>query len=371
MLKITKISNYSEFKRHKEAWEDLLSRSKIDNVFLTHEWIGAYIKHFCKDKELLLLNIFEDKQLIGIVPLMIDKRRYFGLPVRVVCFIGTMVSDRMDFILNGNRKIMITLILDYLMRMKTKWDFIDFQEIAAYTDTAEVIKKWLHREKIANIIDPLKKSFLVEFNGNSSSLLEKFSDRFYKKARKIYNKWSGLDFKFERYFRKDFKTEETFFCIDKLEEKSWKGERKVGLFSNQDSRNFYREIFGKFSKNNWVDLSILNIDKKPIAYIFNYCYNKRLYNYNMAFDRRYSCLSPGTLLMFWTLKDSTAKNISEFDFGRGEEAWKERITKDFVTHARIRIFKNTFYSVFLYWIQSKIAPYGKKIKMLARNLWKQ
>ena len=369
MLRISKISNYNEFKELKGAWGDLLSRAKIDNIFLTHDWVDAYIKHFCENQKLLILNIFKDGELIGLAPMMIRRYKYFGFPVRSICFIGTAISDRMDFILNENKKEGINLILDYIMTIKDEWDSVDFQEIAKDTGTFEIVKEWLAKKSVINIQGPFERSFFIELNGNKDILSSKFSKKLYRKLKKIDDKWGSLNFDFKRYLGKDCKIRKVFSEINMLESRSWKS-KKAAIFSRQNTKSFHREIFDRFSKNKWLDLSILNLSDKPIAYIYNYYYKGRLYNYNTAFDRRYSRFSPGTVLLFWILSDSFKDNISEFDFGRGEDQWKTRITQKSITHTRVRLFKNTFYSRFIYYLQSKFVPYAKKIRKLARSLWK-
>jgi len=84
----------------------------------------------------------------------------------------------------------------------------------------------------------------------------------------------------------------------------------------------------------------------------------------MAFDKRYSKSSPGTMLMWWALKDSLARDVSEFDFVKGEDLWKNRFTQDFKVHNRIRVFRNGLYGRFLYCLQSRIMPYMKSKKNL-------
>ena len=107
MIKITEISEYKKFMDCKPEWENLLSRSRADNVFLTHDWIAGCIKYFYAGDRLLILNIFDGADLTGIAPLVIKKGGYFGLPIRTVSFIGTSISDRMDFILAGDKKEII------------------------------------------------------------------------------------------------------------------------------------------------------------------------------------------------------------------------------------------------------------------------
>ena len=102
--------------------------------------------------------------------------------------------------------------------------------------------------------------------------------------------------------------------------------------------------------------------------MYNYLYGKRSYNYNLAYDKKYSNLSPGTLLMSWALADSSSRDIAEFDFTRGEDDWKTRFTGDFRMHERVRVFKDSLYSRVLYFLQARIMPYMKNKKLLY-NLW--
>ena len=173
---------------------------------------------------------------------------------------------------------------------------------------------------------------------------------------------------FERYAGCGILGDKVFSELNAIENRSWKGDGRSGIFSNPASLGFHKEIFSKFSNNGYLDLSILNLGSRPIAYIYNYLYEKRSYNYSIAFDKKYSRLSPGTLLMLWALADSSSRDIEEFDFARGEGDWKARFTGDFRMHDRIRIFKNTVYSRFLYYLQSGIMPYMKRIKPVY-NLW--
>ena len=363
MLKIVEVSCYDEFTKRRDAWEDLLSRSGMDNIFLTYEWVDACIRYFCKGQRLLILNVFKGDRLVGIAPLMIRRYKYFGLPVRAVFFIGTIISDRVDFILDGNNKEeSLTLIMDYLMDMKSDWDFIDFQEMAEYTGNAKIIETWLKNKKILNIVGPSTKSFFIEFNENKDYFYETFSKGFNAGLKKIKKKDPDSNAEFKRYINKDIETEKLFSVLTEIERHSWKAERQSGIFSKENSTNFHREIFDIFSKKRWLDLSILSLDEEPIAYVYNYLYGKRSYNYSIAFNKGYSNLSPGTALMWWALRDSLARDILEFDFTRGEGSWKQGLTQDFKVHNRIRVFRNGLYGRFLYCLQSRIIPYMKSKK---------
>jgi CelD/BcsL family acetyltransferase involved in cellulose biosynthesis len=368
MPNIVRVSDYKEFKDCKDAWEDLLSRSGADNVFLTHDWIDACIRHFFSKEKLLILNIYDNNRLAGIAPLMIKRHKYFGLPVRSVCFIGTGISDRMDFIMDGEKEKGIIPAMDYLMSVKSEWDFVDLEEMPEQTGTARVIEKYMVEKHIINTPGPSKKSFYIAMGKAGENTGLEFSKKFQRKFKKVNNKWHGLNLSFERYAGTGISKDSVFSELKAIENKSWKGDRHSGIFSNPSSEGFHKDILLKFSKNGLIDLSILNLGARPIAYIYNYLYGKRSYNYSIAYDKKYSNLSPGTLLMLWALADSPLRGIAEFDFARGEGDWKSRFAEDFRTHDRVRIFKNSPYSMLLYYLQSGIMPYLKKRKFMY-NLW--
>lgn len=368
MPSIIRVSDYSGFKNYKDRWEELLSRSHADNIFLTYEWIDACIRHFCSKEKLLVLNIYNGDRLAGIAPLMIRRHKYFGLPVRSVCFIGTGISDRMDFILYQDKEEIVTVAMDYLMGIKSEWDFINLEEMPEKSGTFEAIRKYLIQKRVTSFFGPKKKSFYIVTGKDKGALSSDFSKKFSRKFKKVANKYGDLKLGFERHIGIGMPQDSIFPELEAIENRSWKGDERSGIFSRPDSAGFHKDILNKFSKSGFLDLSLLILDSRPIAYMYNYIYSKRSYNYSIAHDKRYCTISPGTLLMLWTISDSQSRGIEEFDFTRGEDDWKTRFTSDFRMHERARVFKDSLYSRVLYFLQARIMPYMKNKKLLY-NLW--
>lgn len=371
MLKIFEISSYERFKELKEAWDNLSLKSMADNIFLSYDWIDTYIKHFGKDARILILNVYKDNMLVGIAPLMIKRFTYCGLPsARILCFIGMDIADRLDFIIDGDRREILAAMLDYAIRLDKEWDFADFHGLADYTNTFEIIEDWLCNIKMPNISGPLEKYFYINFNGKKDFFSWKFSKRFYRRLKKINNRNYCLELEFRRHIDdlKDGKETKLFADIDTIKSHSYRGMKGKSIFSRENVRNFHREIFSRFLKNGWIDLLLLRSNNRPIAFMYNYFYNGRIYNYSMEFDKRYSFISPGTMLMYWAIKDSAERRcMMEFDFIKGEELWKTRFTAEYRIHGRIRIFKNSFYSRLLYYL-SKVIFYLRRNKFIY-SIW--
>jgi len=361
MLKINRISTYNEFIKYRDVWKELIQISKVDNIFLTFEWIDACIRYFCKDGEILVLAVVDGDRLIGIAPLMIKRYTYFGLPVKTVCFIGNYVSDRMDFIVADRHIEVIMLILDYIMYVKEEWDLIDLQEIEENSKTLDIIKGWLDNKRSLYIIGPAKKSFFIKFNGRKEDLFRLFFNRFNKRLKKIGKICAPDELRFRRYIENLEDGDRLFCTLNKIERHSWKASKHVGIFCRDETNAFYRDTFKTFLKNGWLDISILEVGKEQVAFIYNFLYKNHSYNYSIAFDERYSYLSPGTMLMLWALQDSARRYIEEYDFIRGDAEWKTRLTDTFRMHQRVRIFKGHSYHRLLFILQRYVMPNLKKI----------
>lgn len=368
MLRIAEISDYNEFKNYREPWDDFLKKSPANNIFLTYDWIDACIRHFCMDERLMILNVFKGERLIGIAPLMIKRYTYLGIRTRSVCFIGTGVSDRMDFILEEDKEAVMTLMLNYIMKLSSEWDIVDLQEIMEDTGTIDMAKKWLSDKNISNLLGPSFNSFLISFNGNNDILSQKFSNRFYRKLRKAKKRNPALDIKCDRYMNGDIAAKCALSDINTIIKNSWQGRTQRSIFSKSSIKDFHREIFDRFCEKGWVDLATLKANGQPIAYVYNYLYMQRAYNYSMEFDKRYAYFSPGTTLMFWLLSDSVPRDISEFDFGKGDEPWKSGLTRSFKPHTRLRIFRDTRYGRVLRFLCSELVPFLKRNKIIHRVL---
>jgi len=100
MLKVEVIKTTKEFQNLREEWNNLLSESKADTIFLTWEWLFTWWENYGMNRELTIFLIKEKEMLIGIAPLMICKEYVAGLPVRLLKFIGSeeVCSEYLDFI---------------------------------------------------------------------------------------------------------------------------------------------------------------------------------------------------------------------------------------------------------------------------------
>src|SRR5690606_13681812 len=106
-----------------------------------------------------------------------------------------------------------------------------------------------------------------------------------------------------------------------VEERSWKGQEEVGIFSHPRRRWMY-EAFSALAAEGLVRVVMLEHQGRCINYRLGLLHKGRLYDYNLAFLPEYAELSGGRLLLDEWIQWG-------FDEGRSEERrvgkeWRSR-----------------------------------------------
>jgi hypothetical protein len=93
-------------------------------------------------------------------------------------------------------------------------------------------------------------------------------------------------------------------------------------FLKSDICTFFKVIANSFSKNNWLRFHITCINNQPIAAIFSFYLNDKIYLYNTGFDPNFYHLSPGIITIGLDIKSAIKNGFKFYDFLRGDEEYK-------------------------------------------------
>src|SRR5690348_7906619 len=103
MLSIERIDSAAAFTGIRNEWDDLLTRSGSDCIFLTHEWLSAWWKHLAANRKLHIIAVREAGRLVGLLPVCMRNPQYTRMMPQMLEFIGSGVigSDYLDAIVDG------------------------------------------------------------------------------------------------------------------------------------------------------------------------------------------------------------------------------------------------------------------------------
>jgi CelD/BcsL family acetyltransferase involved in cellulose biosynthesis len=311
------------------AWNSLVFRSSFPNFFSSYEWVRSWWKIFGKGKEEWVWGFYQSGTLIGIAPM--------ALSGKSLSFIGTGLSDRLDFIIEKGKEGEFLLSFLDLIQEQGCWDLLDLQEVDSESPTSLFFQSLVGRVSPGVYLQS-KLPFL-----SLPSTWEEFLGRYSKKRRdkiSYYPRNLGKSFP---YWIEEIEEEnlprglEFFF---KLHLSRFKRKLMPTLLMLPRFREFHLELARGLSGKGTMKIFLLLIKGEPAGSLYGFQFGDRFNFYLSGQDERYHPFGLGFILQIHAIKTAIEKGIKYFDFLRGIEGykthWKPGIRQNFriITHKR-------------------------------------
>lgn len=329
-----KIISLEEFHSLKSEWNSLLSESKVDNFFLTHEWLSTWVKYFSSDQNSFILIARDSKthELLGAAPLIIEQcRNALGLSIKKLVFMGNgcLEIDHLDFIIKKGFETEISRdFINGIQQHKNKWDIIFFDGLAS---SSKALSGLLDSSHIKLHLTYTESCPYLTLPDNWESLRQQFGKNLrynlgrYK--RKLEKAYPGMV-----EFRRVETEDELGLVMPKLCSlhnlvQMTKNEHH-GIFEDKNIADFHNDISNSSLASGNLHLYSLSVEDKIIAVLYCFRHKDAVLFYQTGYDPQWKEYSPGRLLMAYAIENSISEEVKEFDFLRGSESYKSAWTNE-------------------------------------------
>ena len=320
--KISVVDSLNAMESLSSRWNELLSNSWSDNVFLTWEWLYSWSEIYLKThRQLFVLLIEEDGKLVGIAPWCIRKVRIGPLWVRNIEFLGTPEagSDYLDVIVTkGKEKDVSHILYRYIFTYSDRnWDVLKLQDLPANSVFSrffllEFSKSGKYYEIEAGSFCP---AVVLPQN------VEEYDKSLSRNRRQQYQRHL-------RVLQSDNEVNR-FRCNDK----ALLSKDALSIYKDFYNNRWEREeddlfeMLGKLLKNtekaNLIDIDMLQVNGDYVGGLLHLNYNHVKYMYLIAVNKSYKGnISLGNLICVMNIKDAIRDKYREYDFLKGEENYK-------------------------------------------------
>ncbi len=310
---------------YQEEWDHLLHRCASHVPFLTFEYQQTWWEtrgggEWPKSSKLVLIAAFEDGHLVGVAPLFHSENI---LGKKALMFVGSIeVSDFLDFIVPPNDlSRFIKGLIDFLINTDEipQWEVLDLYNVLEESPTLENLKTeaegrgWAHKQI------HLQPSPYIPLPGDFDEYLAGIDKKQRHEIRRKLRNVEGGPAAPNLYFVEDPQTlyAETQAFIDLMAQDPNKRD-----FLTQTMQEHIHNTAEIAFNNGWLQLAFLTLNGEKAAANMSFRYNKRLWLYNSGWEWEFRDYSPGWLLLAYLLQWATENGIDEFDFMRGNEAYK-------------------------------------------------
>ena len=115
-------------------------------------------------------------------------------------------------------------------------------------------------------------------------------------------------------------------ALAELHARRWQGQHTSTIFSSSSAaRRFYADACIQYAERGLLDLTLLELDGRPVAGSLGFVDRQTYYYYLPAFDPSLAALAPSSLLLAHLVERAYERGLSRFDFMLGDEPYKAEL----------------------------------------------
>lgn len=345
------------------AWKRLVDSGRYAEPFFQPYWFKAFTNSFTNTGKCTLLTVYNQEELVGILPLMIRNRMFGGMPVQTLASLSGIHSCRFDFIVETNHQDEIVQHAWSTLRREPSWDAIEIfnvPEDGAFYKIMELAEKDDYPTAQWSTLH----SPYLDLPGNNVDPFEYCPPK-YKHYRK---RLRGSRRKLEEHGRLQFVRtsefcESVFSKFLALESSGWKGKNGGAIACDPRTVEFYRNALVSAGSAGHIRITSMVVDNRTIAMDLGLLTNKRFYcSPKVAYDERFSRYSPGHVLNQQVISELVDDGVERYDFlgprAHHKYIWTDSIRK----HNNCYIFRPTTRGKACHTFITKIAYQLRRLK---------
>ena len=309
-------------------WNNLLHRSRYNTIFLTYEWQTTWWEYLgTGDLWILAVRRTDTDALIGIVPLYLvtpTGGRWAGK--RKFNLVGCVeVSDYLDMIAAKDwEDAVYTAFYAWLCSDDAPaWDVLDLcnlpQDSLTYRRFPSVCDTTRHTIHVSKEDTAPQFALPLHFETYLQEQVDK------KQRHEIRRKQRRAERETEIRFYYVGPNDNLAAEMDDFAALQQASREDKAEFMTPEMRRFFGAIAQRLQVAGYLRLCFLTINGEKAAALLAFEYNRHYLLYNSGYDpEAYAHLSPGWVLLAYTIQYAIAVGCQVFDFMQGDEEYKYR-----------------------------------------------
>ncbi len=292
-------------------WRALLPRTVANKVFVSPTWLRVWWQEFGAGRELLLLSVRRQGELVGMVPLMRDGDR--------LCFAGdTQICDYMDVVAaTGEEAAVLSAVLRSLS--EEPWRELVLWAVPEGSPTLDALKAEAPALGLRVDIEPEDVCPRLDLPATWEEYLAGLSKKDRHELRRKLRKLSqGRDVRLEAIDQPGALEA----ALDDFLRLYRESRADKAAFMTEEMERFFRAIVAALAVEGQVELFFLTLSGVRVAAVLCFRTGDESLLYNSGYDPDYAYLSVGLLSKAMVLRKAIEEGKQRFDFLRGPEPYK-------------------------------------------------
>lgn len=303
-------------------WDDVVADATSPMPFLSSAWIEPWLATLGADADLEVITARDpvDGRLLGVAPFFVETRRRAGISHRALRLLGSgpLAPDHLDLVARHDHEARIGPALWRALGERRRWDVIDLDGVIADGVLAGLVLRRRH-DRPARMPCPY-----LPIEGGWETVSARFGNGILKNlgryGRKL-DREAGAPV-VERMVATEADLDPTLDALFALHQRIRVEAGDRGAFADPEVRSFHRLAARRLLAAGRLRLHRLDVGSDIIAAIHCFRYGDRVSFYSTGYDPAWRRYGPGRRIMAAAIRSAVDEGATEFDFLRGDEAYK-------------------------------------------------
>jgi len=308
----------TDFHRLEQLWPQWVRLWECDpraEVFQSTEWARAWWHAFGSGYTLCTLVVFAGDDVEGILPLVRRGNR--------LQFLGTPEADYGDMICRQQRATeVLTLALKTLLESVHGWEECSFQHLSRNSRMVQHYRDLPRSLRAKLRCVPADRQQTIILRGQREAVFKSLLGKHH--TRRLQNKLRKAGELSFRYLESEQEAQQYLPEFFRHHIRRHAALGRQSLCASPDFCQFIKTLIHELTPTGRVRFGVLELDGKPLAWDLGFQVNGKFLLYQHTFDLDTWHYTPGEVLLWNELKHAKDHVSREFDFGRGDELYKDR-----------------------------------------------
>lgn len=284
-----------------------------------------------------------DGHILGLAPLYLRTSPLMGRELRFIGD-GHICSEYLSILAEPNAATEVTAAIAEVLHhegqseKKGTWDLIDLDCYGGDDRNINTLKNYLQERGHVCHVDETMGCWRIDFSEGWDGYLSKMSKSRRSKARRLLKQiQSGGNYEVQWIER--YSDIEAFMNhLSALHQSRWQNKGEKGCFADPKFGKFLRQVAANALRYGRAHLLQLKYDGMPVALQFGLRSDSTIFSYQVGVDTRSNAESPGMAMNMLLIYDAVQRGMSQLDFLRGDEPYKQTLRAERIRTERLHVF---------------------------------
>lgn len=289
-------------------WWRLWERSPTATPFQSPAWLISWWRAFAPGR-LQSVAAWEGESLVGLAPFYAEGERLLPL--------GISVSDYLDVLMEPERADAVGEALVGFFGRFGAWRSWELSDLAP-----EALGLRLRPPPGCNDdCSPQTLCLAMPLPKSPDEVRQKISPKSRRAIAQAHNRAARRG-KVTLQRLSEGTPDEAFQLLARLHEACWRRRDRPGVLADARVRQLHRDALGPLAARGLLRFHVARIGEEVASIYCGFHHRDRAYGYLTGYNPDFEFESPGSLLLAHVIEESVREGAIEFDFLRGDEAYK-------------------------------------------------